>query len=81
MSAMATRWSLLARLRRHRRAGITLFVLLLLLVAAERRVADLHLNQRTAAPAFEGEAVEGDEVRVSYEEKEGKPVATSVEMK
>ena len=64
MIAMRARPTVLARLRRLRHAGIVVFVLLLLIVAAERRIAELHLNQRTAAPALESEALEGDEVRV-----------------
>ena len=57
--------SVFAWLRRHRRGGITLFVLLLLVVAAERRLAEFHLNQRSALPAFESnDTLDGDEIRV-----------------
>jgi hypothetical protein len=65
MSAMRPFVPVLARLRRHRRAGVALFVGLLCLVAAERRLAEAHGNRHTRAPSFESEAVlDGDEVRI-----------------
>lgn len=65
MIPMAAPPSFLAWLRGKQRAGITVFILLLLAVAAERRLAEFQLNQRSAAPAFENDAtLDGDEVRV-----------------
>ena len=65
MSAMRPSVVSLTRFRRHRRAGVALFVALLCLVAVERRLADAHYNRLTASPAFENAAVlDGDEVRV-----------------
>jgi hypothetical protein len=62
---MGSRPSIFAWLRRHRRGGITLFVLLLLVVAAERRLAEYHLTPRSAAHALESnDTLDGDEVRV-----------------
>ena len=62
---MGSRPSVLAWLRRHRRPGITLFVLLLVVVAAERRLAEYHLNQRSAVPALESDdTLDGDEIRI-----------------
>lgn len=55
----------LARYRRHRAFGIALFVLVVLLVGAERRLADAHFNLRAAAPGLESDDIlDGDEVRV-----------------
>ena len=55
----------LASFRRHRPTGIAFFVLLVLVVAGERRLADLHFNLRTAAPGLESDDVlDGDEIRV-----------------
>jgi hypothetical protein len=65
MMAMAPSDTALARLRRHRPLGIAVFILLVLLVAAERRLADAHFNLRSAAPGLESDDVlDGDEVRV-----------------
>jgi hypothetical protein len=55
----------LAWFRSQRVAGISLFVLLLLLVGAERRLADAHFNLRTAATGLESKDIlDGDEIRV-----------------
>jgi hypothetical protein len=65
MSPMRPSVTAVARFRRHRRAGVWLFVALLCLVAAERRLAEVHYNRHTVAPAFESDAVlDADEVRV-----------------
>jgi hypothetical protein len=58
-------WALLATLRRYARAGTWLFVLLLLLVAVERRLAEAHFNLRSSAVGLESQDVlDGDEIRV-----------------
>ena len=55
----------LAPFRRYRAVGTTFFVLLLLVVMAERRLADLHFNLRSAVMALESDDVlDGDEIRV-----------------
>ena len=55
----------LDRLRAHRVAGIWLFVGLLCLAAAERRLSEVHLNLRVAEIGFENEDVlDGDELRI-----------------
>jgi hypothetical protein len=55
----------LAWFRSQRVAGPWLFALLLLLVGAERRLADAHFNLRTAAPGLESnDVLDGDEIRV-----------------
>jgi hypothetical protein len=55
----------LARYRRHRTLGIALFVMLVLLVGVERRLADAQFNRFSVAPAFESnDLLDGDEVRV-----------------
>ena len=47
-----------------RHAGVWLFVALLLLVAAERRLAEAHFNLRTAATGIESEdSLDADEIR------------------
>ncbi len=57
-------WAL-TQLRRYRPAGVSLFVLLVLLVGAERRLAEAHFNLRTADPGFESsDALDGDEIRI-----------------
>ncbi len=64
---MAALWrapTILAGFRRHRTTGVALFTLLVLFVAGERRLADLHFNQRTAAPALENDLPDGDEIRL-----------------
>jgi hypothetical protein len=51
--------------RRHRPFGIAVFILLIFLVAAERRLAEAHFNLRTAVPGLESDDVlDGDEIRV-----------------
>jgi hypothetical protein len=65
MAAMRPSAPLLASFRRHARPGIALFILLLVLVAAERRLADAHFNLRSAATGFESpDVLDGDEIRV-----------------
>ena len=55
----------LAWFRCQRVAGTWLFVLLLLLVGAERRLAEVHFNLRTAATGLESnDVLDGDEIRV-----------------
>ena len=55
----------LVSFRRHRVPGVWLFVLLLCLVAGERRLAEAHFNLRTAATGLESDDVlDGDEIRV-----------------
>jgi hypothetical protein len=62
MSSTAT---VLVSFRRHRRGGTWLFVLLLCVVAGERRFADAHFNLRSAEAGFESaDALDGDEIRV-----------------
>jgi hypothetical protein len=57
--------ALLATFRRHARAGTWLFVLLLLVVAAERRLAEAHFNLRSSALGLESQDVlDADEIRV-----------------
>ena len=65
MLAMRASPKALASFRRHRAAGIAFFVLMLLVVAAERRLADVHFNLRTATTALESDDVlDGDEIRI-----------------
>ena len=53
-----------SRLRRLRHTGVWTFVVLVLLVSVERRVAELHFNLRTAGPVVENEgALDADEIR------------------
>jgi hypothetical protein len=55
----------LGALRRRRLDGALLFVLLLLLVAGERRLAEAHFNLRSSQPTLEhAEALDGDEIRI-----------------
>jgi hypothetical protein len=55
----------LAYCRRSRLTGALFFVLVMLLVGAERRLAEVHFNTHTAAPALNGDDIlEGDEIRV-----------------
>ena len=52
-------------LRRSRAGAAALFVFLVLLVGAERRLAEAHFNGRTTTHAFESnDALDGDEIRV-----------------
>jgi len=55
---------LLAFCRRRRALGVWLFVALLGLVAAERRLAETHFNVRAVGPGFESSDLDGDEIRV-----------------
>ena len=52
------------RFRRDRGLGIAFFILLVLLVGVERRLAEAHFNLRTAAPGIESNSLDGDELRV-----------------
>ena len=55
----------MSALRRSRAAGAVFFVVLVLLVAGERRLAEAQFNVRPAAPCLENDDVlDGDEVRV-----------------
>jgi hypothetical protein len=55
----------LACARRYRTLATWLFVLLIGLVAGERRLAEAHFNLRSAAPGLESDDVlAGDELRV-----------------
>ena len=57
--------TVLQRLRAFRALGAFGFIAVLLLVAAERRLAEIHFNLRTAAIAFENDdALDRDEIRV-----------------
>ena len=57
--------TVLQRLRAFRALGAFGFIAVLLLVAAERRLAEFHFNLRTAEIAFENDdALAGDEIRV-----------------
>jgi hypothetical protein len=51
-------------LRRHRAAAAGFFVLLVLLIGAERRLAEAQLNYVSSTPAFENDWPDGDEIRV-----------------
>ena len=56
---------MLACARRYRTLATWLFVLLIGLVAGERRLAEAHFNLRSAAPGLESDDVlDGDEIRV-----------------
>ena len=51
-------------LRRHRAVAVGCWSLVLL-VGAERRLAEVHLNRLSAAPVFENDdLLDGDEIRV-----------------
>ena len=57
--------TVLSRLRAFRTLGAFGFIAVLLLVAAERRLAEFHFNIRTADVALENDdALGGDEIRV-----------------
>jgi hypothetical protein len=65
MTTMSPAATALVKLRRHRVAGTWLFVLLLCLVAGERRLAEFHFNLRSASPGLESaDALDGDEIRL-----------------
>jgi hypothetical protein len=52
-------------LRRYRAIAVGCFCLLILLVGAERRLADAHLNRLSSSPAFENDdLLDGDEIRI-----------------
>jgi hypothetical protein len=56
--------SFFERLRRFRLAAVWSFVTLVLLVSAERRVAELHFNLRVAGNVLEnGSVLDADEIR------------------
>jgi hypothetical protein len=60
-----SRVGLLPQLRAGRVAGVWLFVGLMLLVSAERRLAEAHFDLRAGGTGFESdEALDGDEIRV-----------------
>jgi hypothetical protein len=53
------------RLRRGRAIAVGCFCGLILLVGAERRLADAHLNRLSSSPAFENDdLLDGDEIRI-----------------
>jgi hypothetical protein len=55
----------LPQLRLARGLGVWFFVGLMLLVSAERRLADAHLDLRADGPGIESDdALDGDEIRV-----------------
>ena len=55
----------LVSLRRHGTGGVWFFLLLMLLVAGERRLAEAHFNLRSWSVGFESaDALDGDEIRV-----------------
>ena len=57
--------TVLGSFRRRRFCGVWLFVLLLCVVAGERRLSEAHFNLRSAATSFESaDALDGDEIRV-----------------
>jgi hypothetical protein len=65
MKTMRLHPTALVRLRRGRATGASLFVLLLLLVAGERRLAEAHFNLRSSQAGLErADGLEGDEIRV-----------------
>jgi len=65
MAAMSRRATVLQSFRRHRLGGAWLFVLLLGIVAGERRLSEAHFNLRAGAISFESaDALDGDEIRV-----------------
>jgi hypothetical protein len=56
---------LLPNLRAGRAVGVWLFVVLMLVVSAERRLAEAHLDLRGGGTGIESdEALDGDEIRV-----------------
>src|SRR4051812_38602074 len=55
----------LTRYRHHRPLGIALFILLVFVVSAERRLADAHFNLIAATPGIESDDIlDGDEIRI-----------------
>jgi hypothetical protein len=65
MGVMSPTATVLVSFRRHRLAGTRLFVFLLLVVAGERRLSEVHFNLRSAAASVESaDALDGDEIRV-----------------
>ena len=55
----------LVSLRRHGHGGVWFFLLLMLLVAGERRLSEAHFNLRTWTVGLErADALDGDEIRV-----------------
>ena len=55
----------LVSLRRHGPGGVWFFLLLMLLVAGERRLAEAHFNLRTWTVGVESaDALDGDEIRL-----------------
>ena len=57
--------TVLVSLRRHGPGGAWFFLLLMLLVAGERRLANAHFNLRAWAVGIENaDALDGDEIRV-----------------
>jgi hypothetical protein len=64
MAGMKRSFTIVERFRRDRGAGVAFFVLLVLLVGVERRLAEAHFNLRTAAPGIESNGLDGDELRV-----------------
>jgi hypothetical protein len=52
-------------LRAHRVLGVSGFIVLLLVVAGERRLAEAHFNLRSTATALENsDALDSDEIRI-----------------
>ena len=52
-------------LRRYRAIAVGCFCVLVLLVGAERRLAEVHLNRLASWPAFENaDLLDGDEIRI-----------------
>jgi hypothetical protein len=65
MNGMELSGSAFGAFRRRRFGGTGLFVLLLLLVAGERRLAEIHFNLRSWEPVLEhADALDGDEIRI-----------------
>ena len=65
MKRMRGSSGVLAGLRPYRAVGTVFFVVMLLVVMVERRLADLHFNVRTAATALESnDVLDGDEIRI-----------------
>jgi hypothetical protein len=65
MNEMGPSDTALGAFRRCRVGGAGVFVVLLLLVAGERRLAEAHFNLRSSQPTLEhADALDGDEIRV-----------------
>ena len=65
MNQMGSSHTALGAFRRCRLVGTGVFVLLLLLVAGERRLAEVHFNLRSSQPTLEhADALDGDEIRI-----------------